>query len=135
MFLLNHLCFHHHPPYLQPLHPIMFLLNQRNSINLLSQLVTFTSHYVPIKSTFEYGRHDSTKHFTSHYVPIKSYTIYSKMYCVLTLHPIMFLLNPPYTLLSNLKSNSFTSHYVPIKSLVDLLTGLLANLYIPLCSY
>ena len=57
---------------------------------------------------------------------------------LVTLHPIMFLLNPiamschflipatftshyvpiksPYILLSYLKSNNFTSHYVPIKS-------------------
>ena len=53
------------------LHPIMFLLNQRNSINLLSQLVTFTSHYVPIKSCI----------------------VCRLRYCIFNLHPIMFLLN------------------------------------------
>ena len=94
MFLLNHLTHYLVIYKVVPLHPIMFLLNQNFATEIKFLFILFTSHYVPIKSPL----------------------YWLKMYidrC--TLHPIMFLLNP-YTLLSNLKSNSFTSHYVPIKS-------------------
>ena len=97
----------------------------------------FTSHYVPIKSAGVNSFPTVQTIFTSHYVPIKSYTIHSKMYCVLDLHPIMFLLNrrktlwcvtmiihlhPIMFLLNRHEYHdmnffiSFTSHYVPIKS-------------------
>ena len=79
------------------------------------------------------------------------------MYCVLTLHPIMFLLNHlthylviykvvplhPIMFLLNLgneftpaKKEIFTSHYVPIKSKLCHRNKIsFYPLYIPLCSY
>ena len=135
MFLLNRKSIKHITSVFSALHPIMFLLNRLLPPLICSRQSFFTSHYVPIKSlynTFKNAlRVSFTSHyvhiksaavieksfnkpfFTSHYVPIKSYTVHSKMYCVLTLHPIMFLLN-----------------------LVSFSYGNLAkSLYIPLCSY
>ena len=65
--------------------------------------LTFTSHYVPIKSTFWETILVTNGIFTSHYVPIKSGTLlfYSKRQ--LYLHPIMFLLNLSDNLLLFLK--------------------------------
>ena len=75
------------------LHPIMFLLNRIHTKDDAVPL-TFTSHYVPIKSVDMTARSMANVYFTSHYVPIKSYQ--------LAFVPIRRLI--------------FTSHYVPIKS-------------------
>ena len=53
--------------------------------------------------------------FTSHYVPIKSTFLFIVLFLPIYLHPIMFLLNPA-TKFCVLSFKSFTSHYVPIKS-------------------
>ena len=54
--------------------------------------------------------------FTSHYVPIKSTFLFIVLFLPIYLHPIMFLLN---RLLADVIVGNiiaFTSHYVPIKS-------------------
>ena len=73
----------------------------------------FTSHYVPIKSAFKTLAMSRATLFTSHYVPIKSTSKIILFIVFLTLHPIMFLLNPI--------------------ELCDMCVK--TNLYIPLCSY
>ena len=55
------------------LHPIMFLLNRIHTKDDAVPL-TFTSHYVPIKSVDMTARSMANVYFTSHYVPIKSHT-------------------------------------------------------------
>ena len=57
----------------QYLHPIMFLLNLNSCIYYLLN-VRFTSHYVPIKSKHKCLKQKRVAKFTSHYVPIKSHT-------------------------------------------------------------
>ena len=49
----------------------MFLLNHKTTNLDLPQWI-FTSHYVPIKSTFPLTKEMLSASFTSHYVPIKS---------------------------------------------------------------
>ena len=136
----------------------MFLLNLFVYVKTSDSTITFTSHYVPIKSCSHICLPADLLNFTSHYVPIKSVCRMVKVVRIVpTLHPIMFLLNLPLSLKSRLTVRSlhpimfllnperpkkiavfspFTSHYVPIKSggfPHDVKT--LENLYIPLCSY
>ena len=74
MFLLN-LCL---PLFaiqlLNSLHPIMFLLNPVTGSYYFSNTISFTSHYVPIKSILLIQINRTLSSFTSHYVPIKSHT-------------------------------------------------------------
>ena len=95
----------------------MFLLNLRHLRQINFELRSFTSHYVPIKSTSK-GDNDSDKGntFTSHYVPIKSVSSAAEHTRRAYLHPIMFLLNQDKLLLILSVLLIFTSHYVPIKS-------------------
>ena len=78
--------------HIQSLHPIMFLLNQRECAEDLS-ISIFTSHYVPIKSVNTLNNCFCISLFTSHYVPIKSTYFDSLIASNISLHPIMFLLN------------------------------------------
>ena len=72
----------------------MFLLNRLRGQMIYQKRLTFTSHYVPIKSTIHAGHNAPHKCFTSHYVPIKS----------------------NFVVCYNDNTGLFTSHYVPIKS-------------------
>ena len=74
----------------------MFLLNQREE-SLCNKLITFTSHYVPIKSNVERIEFGNPS----------------------PLHPIMFLLNQAMAFINFSIHTNFTSHYVPIKSSSD----------------
>ena len=108
---------------------------------ILSVLLIFTSHYVPIKSKHKCLKQKRVAKFTSHYVPIKSAAVIEKLfnnplftshyvpikspihlllyYEYRDLHPIMFLLNQKSHQLF-LYMYWFTSHYVPIKSISQL---------------
>ena len=55
--------------------------------------------------------------FTSHYVPIKSDYNFVRSNGISDLHPIMFLLNRCASNSASHNSAVFTSHYVPIKSI------------------
>ena len=93
MFLLNQRLINSMMQEKFSLHPIMFLLNRYQRPFVHTRQLTFTSHYVPIKSEFKSLPKLSYCDFTSHYVPIKSNN--SK------LHRLLLYI--------------FTSHYVPIK--------------------
>ena len=96
----------------------MFLLNRLAISAAPKAVIKFTSHYVPIKSTFL---------FIVLFLPIYLHPImfllnrhvnYNILVQLLYLHPIMFLLNLVALHILHLYT-AFTSHYVPIKSMMN----------------
>ena len=94
----------------------MFLLNRLAISAAPKAVIKFTSHYVPIKSTFL---------FIVLFLPIYLHPImfllnrhvnYNILVQLLYLHPIMFLLNRHILHHRSQRVTTFTSHYVPIKS-------------------
>ena len=94
----------------------MFLLNRLAISAAPKAVIKFTSHYVPIKSTFL---------FIVLFLPIYLHPImfllnrhvnYNILVQLLYLHPIMFLLNLSTASFCSSIADIFTSHYVPIKS-------------------
>ena len=113
MFLLNHSRISVSERKFSSLHPIMFLLNHSPKLGFSASYFNFTSHYVPIKSSFPASNLYGYAYFTSHYVPIKSEEWWQR----------------------KSRLQTFTSHYVPIKSYKWIRLGDCKTLYIPLCSY
>ena len=115
MYLLNRLLMRKKLVQERNLHSTMYLLNLISAATCVA-LLSFTFHYVSIKSSAFMSTFLTVFEFTFHYVSIKSLIIYSTPAYIPDLHSTMYLLNPSMAMSQSVLKSSFTFHYVSIKS-------------------
>ena len=101
----------------------MYLLKPADTL-LSESLLTFTFHYVSIKTVSVYDSYKTIYEFTFHYVSIKTVSEYKEAQNEMHLHSTMYLLKRIRHLYSLISVAAFTFHYVSIITLIFVIKNL-----------